>query len=93
MKKAEEGVRVCMLVWDDKTSVHLGASSAGGLMMTHDEETRTFFKGTGVSNFTLPPSSKAHVLTHLHSEMHASPQMPPHHEMLEFLSMLFSLCC
>ncbi|KAK9865095.1 hypothetical protein WJX84_006038 [Apatococcus fuscideae] len=48
IQKAEEGVRVCMMVWDDKTSVHVGSTQAGGMMMTHDEETRQFFKGTKV---------------------------------------------
>ena len=61
MQKAEEGVRVCLMVWDDKTSVHLGAQSAGGLMMTHDEETRAFFKGTKVCHlFPHPPSPHLH---------------------------------
>lgn len=45
-KKASEGVRVLMLVWDDRTSVNL--LKKDGLMATHDEETEQFFQGTDV---------------------------------------------
>ncbi|VFQ70640.1 unnamed protein product [Cuscuta campestris] len=45
-KKASEGVRVCMLVWDDRTSV--GLLKKDGLMATHDEETERFFKDSDV---------------------------------------------
>ncbi|GAB2268145.1 Phospholipase D [Dionaea muscipula] len=45
-KKANEGVRVLMLVWDDRTSV--GVLKKDGLMATHDEETEQFFKDTEV---------------------------------------------
>ncbi|CAH9106756.1 unnamed protein product [Cuscuta europaea] len=45
-KKASEGVKVCMLVWDDRTSV--GLLKKDGLMATHDEETEQFFKDTDV---------------------------------------------
>ncbi|KAE9584563.1 hypothetical protein Lal_00021766 [Lupinus albus] len=45
-KKASEGVRVLMLVWDDRTSVNL--LKKDGLMATHDEETAQFFDGTDV---------------------------------------------
>lgn len=45
-KKASEGVRVLMLVWDDRTSV--GLLKKDGLMATHDEETEQFFQGTDV---------------------------------------------
>ncbi|KAH6824319.1 phospholipase D alpha 1 [Perilla frutescens var. hirtella] len=45
-KKASEGVRVLMLVWDDRTSV--GVLKKDGLMATHDEETMQFFEGTEV---------------------------------------------
>lgn len=56
VKKAREGVRVCMLVWDDKSSfkhgLHLPWTNHGGgsgMLMTHDEDTRRFFANTGVS--------------------------------------------
>lgn len=45
-KKASEGVKVCMLVWDDRTSV--GLLKKDGLMATHDEETEQFFRGSDV---------------------------------------------
>ncbi|CDP10414.1 unnamed protein product [Coffea canephora] len=45
-KKANEGVRVLMLVWDDRTSVKL--LKEDGLMATHDEETGAYFEGTEV---------------------------------------------
>eukprot|EP00268_Persea_americana_P012980 TRINITY_DN1560_c0_g1_i1.p1 TRINITY_DN1560_c0_g1~~TRINITY_DN1560_c0_g1_i1.p1 ORF type:complete len:814 (-),score=152.58 TRINITY_DN1560_c0_g1_i1:429-2870(-) len=45
-RKAREGVRVLMLVWDDRTSV--GLLNKAGLMATHDEETANYFYGTDV---------------------------------------------
>ncbi|XP_057772847.1 phospholipase D alpha 1 isoform X2 [Salvia miltiorrhiza] len=45
-QKASEGVRVLMLVWDDRTSVDL--LKKDGLMATHDEETEEYFKDTEV---------------------------------------------
>ena len=47
-RKADEGVTVLGLVWDEKSST----SVLPGLMGTHDEETYNFFKDTGV-NFEL----------------------------------------
>ena len=49
MKKAREGVRVCMLVWDDKSSINTELLGGNGMMATHDEDTRRYFKNTGVS--------------------------------------------
>ncbi|KAG6782071.1 hypothetical protein POTOM_011459 [Populus tomentosa] len=45
-KKASEGVRVLMLIWDDRTSVDL--LKKDGLMATHDEETENYFQNTEV---------------------------------------------
>lgn len=45
-KKAGEGVKVCMLVWDDRTSV--GLLKKDGLMATHDEATAQYFQDTDV---------------------------------------------
>ncbi|XP_020225703.1 phospholipase D alpha 1 [Cajanus cajan] len=45
-KKASEGVKVLILIWDDRTSVSL--LKKDGLMATHDEETAQFFNGTDV---------------------------------------------
>ncbi|KAK2965971.1 hypothetical protein RJ640_010019 [Escallonia rubra] len=45
-KKANEGVRVLMLVWDDRTSVK--NLKEDGMMATHDEETGNYFRATEV---------------------------------------------
>ncbi|XP_058781012.1 phospholipase D alpha 1-like [Vicia villosa] len=45
-KKANEGVNVLMLVWDDRTSVP--DFKKDGLMATHDQETNQYFKNTNV---------------------------------------------
>ncbi|KAI4335720.1 hypothetical protein L6164_014338 [Bauhinia variegata] len=44
--KANEGVTVLMLVWDDRTSVKL--LKTDGVMATHDEDTRSYFHNSGV---------------------------------------------
>lgn len=46
--KSEEGVRVLLLVWDDKTSHSKFGIKTAGVMQTHDEETRKFFKHSSV---------------------------------------------
>ncbi|CDP01838.1 unnamed protein product [Coffea canephora] len=46
--KSQEGVRVLLLVWDDKTSHHKFFIKTEGLMQTHDEETKKFFKHSSV---------------------------------------------
>lgn len=51
MKKDREGVRVCMLVWDDKSSINSALLGGNGMMATHDEDTRRYFKNTGVRSF------------------------------------------
>ncbi|KAF6156654.1 hypothetical protein GIB67_017790 [Kingdonia uniflora] len=51
-KKASEGVRVLMLVWDDRTSV--GLLKRDGLMATHDEETNEYFRNTDVNCVLCP---------------------------------------
>ncbi|KAA8535098.1 hypothetical protein F0562_030101 [Nyssa sinensis] len=45
-KKANEGVRVLMLVWDDRTSFKIVKKN--GYMATHDEETADFFRNSEV---------------------------------------------
>ncbi|KAJ4843492.1 hypothetical protein Tsubulata_029123 [Turnera subulata] len=52
--KSEEGVRVLLLVWDDKTSHSKFFIQTDGVMQTHDEETRKFFKHSSV-NCVLSP--------------------------------------
>ncbi|PHT91021.1 Phospholipase D delta [Capsicum annuum] len=46
--KSQEGVRVLLLVWDDKTSHDKFFINTAGVMGTHDEETRKFFKHSSV---------------------------------------------
>ncbi|KMS95875.1 hypothetical protein BVRB_004150 [Beta vulgaris subsp. vulgaris] len=46
--KSQEGVRVLLLVWDDKTSHSKFFINTQGVMQTHDEETRRFFKHSSV---------------------------------------------
>ncbi|XP_024969032.1 phospholipase D delta-like [Cynara cardunculus var. scolymus] len=53
-RKSQEGVKVLLLVWDDKTSHDKFFIRTEGLMQTHDEETRKFFKHTSV-NCVLAP--------------------------------------
>ncbi|EPS62948.1 hypothetical protein M569_11840, partial [Genlisea aurea] len=47
--KSQEGVRVLLLVWDDKTSHNKFLIKTEGVMGTHDEETRKFFKHSSVT--------------------------------------------
>ena len=67
VKKAREGVRVCMLVWDDKSSLNSSIMGGSGMMATHDEDTRKFFANTGVPFTSLllseDTSLHAHTLT------------------------------
>ncbi|KAJ9559254.1 hypothetical protein OSB04_013868 [Centaurea solstitialis] len=51
-RKADEGVNVLMLVWDDRTSVEL--LKRDGLMATHDQETGDYFRDTKVRYVLCP---------------------------------------
>ncbi|KAF9587186.1 hypothetical protein IFM89_039626 [Coptis chinensis] len=46
--KSQEGVRVAMMIWDDKTSHDNFLFKTEGVMQTHDEETRKFFRHSSV---------------------------------------------
>ena len=35
---------MCLLIWDDKTSINSRLMKTNGLMMTHDEDTKRFFR-------------------------------------------------
>ncbi|KAH6789181.1 phospholipase D delta [Perilla frutescens var. frutescens] len=52
--KSQEGVRVLLLVWDDKTSHSKFFIETDGVMQTHDEETRKFFKHSSVTCVLAP---------------------------------------
>ncbi|KAK6236204.1 hypothetical protein SCA6_011541 [Theobroma cacao] len=60
IKKANEGVSVLMLVWDDRTSVEF--LKEDGVMATHDEDTRHYFHNTKVHCVLCPRNPD-----HLHS--------------------------
>ena len=53
-ERAEEGVRVCILIWDDKTSVNAPFLKTDGLMMVHDEDTVRFFDDSKVRSCASP---------------------------------------
>ncbi|KAG8080868.1 hypothetical protein GUJ93_ZPchr0007g3550 [Zizania palustris] len=48
--KVQEGVRVIVLLWDDKTSHDKFLLKTDGLMHTHDEEARKYFRHSGCRN-------------------------------------------
>uniref|UniRef100_A0A5B7ABL1 Phospholipase D alpha 1 n=1 Tax=Davidia involucrata TaxID=16924 RepID=A0A5B7ABL1_DAVIN len=52
--KSQEGVRVLLLVWDDPTSRNILGYKTDGIMQTHDEETRRFFKHSSVQVLLCP---------------------------------------
>ncbi|XP_031103462.1 phospholipase D delta-like [Ipomoea triloba] len=52
--KSQEGVRVLLLVWDDKTSHSKFFINTSGVMGTHDEETRKFFRHSSVTCVLAP---------------------------------------
>ncbi|KAL8500162.1 hypothetical protein ACS0TY_019955 [Phlomoides rotata] len=52
--KSQEGVRVLLLVWDDPTSRSILGYKTDGVMQTHDEETRSFFKHSSVQVLLCP---------------------------------------
>ncbi|KAI4331373.1 hypothetical protein MLD38_029564 [Melastoma candidum] len=66
--KSEEGVRVLLLVWDDKTSHKKYFVNTEGVMQTHDEETRKFFKHSSV-NCVLAPRYASSKLGYLKQQV------------------------
>ncbi|XP_061966960.1 phospholipase D beta 2-like [Populus nigra] len=52
--KSQEGVRVLLLLWDDPTSRNVLGYKTDGIMATHDEETRRFFKRSSVQVLLCP---------------------------------------
>ncbi|KAJ6805161.1 phospholipase D alpha 1-like [Iris pallida] len=57
--KASQGVRVLVLVWDDRTSVSLGLLRRDGLMATHDQDTVDYFRGSAVHCVLCPRNPDA----------------------------------
>ncbi|KAK7394224.1 hypothetical protein VNO78_14746 [Psophocarpus tetragonolobus] len=58
--KSQEGLRVLLLIWDDPTSRSILGYKTDGVMATHDEETRRFFKHSSVQVLLCPRSGKRH---------------------------------
>ncbi|KAG7998257.1 hypothetical protein I3843_01G249800 [Carya illinoinensis] len=52
--KSQEGVRVLLLIWDDPSSRSILGYKTEGIMQTHDEETRRFFKNSSVRVLLCP---------------------------------------
>ncbi|KAL6655573.1 hypothetical protein ACP70R_006399 [Stipagrostis hirtigluma subsp. patula] len=68
-RKADEGVAVLLMPWQDQTSVSFLGNV--GLMKTHDEETRRFFEGTAVRCFLCPRNADASLTVVQHVEVSA----------------------
>jgi phospholipase D1/2 len=58
-RRAEEGLSIHIMVWDDKTNNLDGIVSKAGMMHTHDEDTHKSFQNTKVKVFRCPRSPKA----------------------------------
>ena len=60
-RKADEGVHVCVMVWNDATSYDFGLgrwSKSDGLMGVRDEETKEYFKDSKVVCEAVPCNSQ-----------------------------------
>jgi phospholipase D1/2 len=68
-RKADEGVSVLVMPWQDQTSVSFLGNE--GLMKTHDEETRRYFEGTGVRCFLCPHDADPALTVMQHIEVSA----------------------
>ncbi|KAJ1289710.1 hypothetical protein BS78_02G185300 [Paspalum vaginatum] len=68
-RKADEGVAVLVMPWQDNTSVSFLGNA--GLMKTHDEETRRFFEATNVRCFLCPRNADASLTVVQHVETSA----------------------
>ncbi|KAL3723682.1 hypothetical protein ACJRO7_035795 [Eucalyptus globulus] len=75
--KSQEGVRVLLLIWDDKTSRDKHFINKEGVMQTRDEETRDFFKNSSV-NCVLVPRNASGKLGYIKQQVVGS--MFTHHQ-------------
>ncbi|KAF3789850.1 Phospholipase D alpha 1 [Nymphaea thermarum] len=66
-QKADKGLTVLVMVWQDQTSVPL--LSNAGLMKTHDTETFEYFKGTNVKCFLCARNANPSVSTAEHIQI------------------------
>ncbi|KAL9167475.1 hypothetical protein ABFS82_05G100600 [Erythranthe guttata] len=74
--KSQQGVRVVLLLWDDKTSQNKCFFKSGGLMQTHDKETRKFFKHSYVTCVLKGPRQPWH-------DLHCKIEGPAAYDMLK----------
>ncbi|KAG0479485.1 hypothetical protein HPP92_010343 [Vanilla planifolia] len=68
-RKADDGVLVLVMVWQDRTSSSFLGNA--GLMKTHDEETYEFFEGSNVKCFLCPRRADPSVTAVQHVEVDA----------------------
>uniref|UniRef100_J3L920 phospholipase D n=1 Tax=Oryza brachyantha TaxID=4533 RepID=J3L920_ORYBR len=73
--KSQEGVRVCVLVWDDNTSHDKFFLKTAGVMQTRDEETKKFFKHSSVICALSPRYPRAFYTTNAEMGVCASVQI------------------
>lgn len=66
-RKAEEGVTVLVMVWQDRTSISLLGNA--GLMKTHDTATHKFFEGSKVKCFLCPRNADSSLTAVQHVEV------------------------
>ncbi|WOK94040.1 phospholipase D alpha 1-like [Canna indica] len=69
MRKAEEGVTVLVMVWQDRTSFSFLGNA--GLMNTHDEATCKYFQGSKVKCFLCPRHADRYLTAFQHVEVDA----------------------
>ncbi|CAL5006834.1 unnamed protein product [Urochloa decumbens] len=83
-KSRQPGVRVCLLLWDDRTSRGIRIPGVpvlkDGFMRTHDEETRKFFKDSSVICVLSPrhPSKKLGMFNQKKDDAAKGPRQPWH---------------
>lgn len=68
-RRADDGVLVLVMVWQDRTSVSLLGNA--GLMKTHDEATRSFFEGSKVKCYLCPRNADPSLTAVQHVEVNA----------------------
>ncbi|KAL7255616.1 hypothetical protein ACSBR1_009701 [Camellia fascicularis] len=76
--KSEEGVRVLLLVWNDKTSQNKFFVNTPGVMKTHDEDTKKFFKRSSVICVLSPRYASSKLSYIRQKEGNKAPRQPWH---------------
>ncbi|KAL5562853.1 hypothetical protein UlMin_032600 [Ulmus minor] len=78
--KSQEGVRVVLLIWDDKTSHDNFLLKTEGVMQTHDEETKKFFRHSSV-HCVLCPRYASNKLSIFKQQPNANGPRQPWHDL------------